>query len=181
MSDPSRTLAAHVAVLASLAFAGCSIDVKNGDHGRRADVDIRAFGNAVKVHTDVPAEGTGLSVYPGARVSREHDRAESANVDVRGWFGLGVKVVAAKFESDDEPDRIRDFYRDELEKYGPVTVCHGDVDFRRRDGVRRAVCKDRDSDTLKMVAGVAENQRIVTIEPDGDGTEFALVYVRTGS
>jgi hypothetical protein len=181
MPDTSRTLAAAVATLASLTVAGCSIDVNKGDHGRRADVDIRAFGNAVKVHTDVPADGTGLAVYPGARVSRRHDRAESANVDVQGWFGLGVKVVAAKFESDDEPERIRDFYRNELERYGPVVVCHGDVNFRRRDGVSRPVCRDRDTDKLQMVTGVAEDQRIVTIEPHGDGTEFALVHVRTKS
>ena len=169
-------------MLAVLPLVGCSIDVQKDDHGRKADVDIRAFGNAVKVHTDVSADGTGLAVYPGARPSRRHDRAESANVDVRSWFGVSVQVVAAKFESDDDPEHVRVFYREQLAQYGPVVECRGHVSFRRFDGARRPVCRGGGrTEELKLVTGTDGNQRIVTIEPAGDGTEFALVYVNNES
>ena len=46
---------------------------------------------------------------------------------------FGIKLVVAKYDSDDAPAKIIDFYRDKLKKYGKVLECHsakhgGDVE-----------------------------------------------------
>ena len=95
------------ALVAVLPLAACSIDVQKHNGGRNADVDIRTPTGAVSVRTAVPADGTGLAVYPNAWPSREHGREESADVDIdTAWFG--VNVVAAKYESDDDPAKVLD-------------------------------------------------------------------------
>ena len=92
----------------------------------------------------------------------------------------GVKVLAAKFESSDETDKIIDFYRNELKAYGDVTECRGDIDFRGRREARRPVCREKPFERdLQLLAGPEDRQHIVSVKPRGDGTEFALVYVQT--
>src|SRR3954462_15224199 len=89
-------------VMTVLPLAACSIDVNKHDSGRRTDVDIRTPTGTVAVRTSVTAEGTGLAVDPTASPARQHGPDESADVHIdTAWFG--VKVVAAKFESGDEP------------------------------------------------------------------------------
>ena len=35
-----------------------------------------------------------------------------------------MKLVVAKYDSDDAPGKVIDFYRDKLKKYGKVIECH---------------------------------------------------------
>ena len=96
------------------------------------------------------------------------------------WFG--VKVIAAKYASEDAQDRIVDFYRREMKTFGAVTECRGEVDFRGGPGARRAVCKERpSSNDVQLVTGTEERQRVVAVKPRGSGSEFSLVYVTTRS
>lgn len=159
--------------------AGCGIDVHEAERGK--NVDIRSPLGSVSVRTDVDTAETGLPVYPGAQPLREHGDHESANVNVASrWFGL--KVVAAKYGSDDAQDKIVDFYRREMKTFGAVTECHGDVDFRGGPGARRAVCKERpSSNDVQLVTGTEDRQRVVAVKPRGAGSEFSLVYVTTRS
>ena len=121
---------------------GCGVDVHEAEPGK--SVDIKSPLGDVSVRTDVKNLDTGLPVYPGAQPLREHGDHESANVNVASrWFG--VKVIAAKYESDDAQDRILEFYRREMKTYGTVTECRGDVDFRGGPGARRVVCKEQPS------------------------------------
>jgi hypothetical protein len=160
----------------TLPLAGCDIDVRGGGSGRKADVDVRTPVGAVSVRTDVKSPDTGLPVYPGGRPRRDAERApESANVDIgTSWFG--VKVVAAKYESDDAPEKILEFYRREMQTYGTVTECKGDVDFKGR----KPVCKERlSSHDTQLLVGTEERQRVVSVKPRGSGAEFDVVYVQT--
>src|SRR5262245_19644532 len=163
-------------LMAVLPLAACSIDVQKHDSGRRADVDIRTPTGTLAVRTSVPAGGTGLAVYPNASPARGHGRDESADVDIdTAWFGL--KVVAAKFESDDDPAKVVAFYRDEMARYAPYIECRGHVRWRHND---RPTCDDGSSRAVELAAGVQNRQRIVVVKPQHDGgTEFALVYVST--
>ena len=96
----------------------------------------------------------------------------------RKWFG--VKVIAAKYESDDAQDRILEFYRREMKTYGTVTECRGDVDFRGGSGDRRVVCNERpSSDDVQLMTGTEDRQRVVAVKRRGSGSEFSLVYVNT--
>ena len=158
MSNRARTLkTVTVALLAGLSLTACSVDV----------------------NTRVEAQETGLPAYPGARLVRDHDGAESAKVNINtSWFG--VNVVAAKYHTDDRPAAVVDFYRQAMAASGATVECRGNIDFKGRRGHRTAVCHaDASSDEVQLVAGVETDQRIVAVKPRGTGAEFAVVHVRT--
>jgi hypothetical protein len=156
---------------ALLTVAGCGVDVQEAERGKR--VEIKSPIGQVLVRTDVANPDTGLPVFPGAQPLRASGDSESAHVAVSSaWFG--VKVVAAKYESTDEQDRIVAFYRQQMQSYGDVTECRGDVDFRRGRPVCTAKSSTRD---IQLVTGTEDRQRVVVVKPRGNGTEFSLVYV----
>ncbi len=174
-------LAQSVAAAAlGILISGCSVQVNKDQAGRDADVDVRTPVGSVSVKaTEQPAD-TGLKTYPGARLARNDDHAESANVKVNGGRLFGVTVAASKFESDDSPEAIAEFYRSELKAFGEVVECHGNIDFPGGPAAH-AVCRDERSAEHKtqLAVGTHDNQRIVAITPRGRTTEFALVHVDT--
>jgi hypothetical protein len=172
--------------LAWLAFAGmltgCSIHEK--ENGKSNNVDIRTPFGSLKVqegHTDV--KDTGLALYPGARSMKDLDEEHhSANVDISSSL-FGLKVVALKFESDDAPDKVLDFYRKEMGKYGKVVDCTGgfNMNFHHHDKDADVTCEGHGSGhqyTEELKVGTENNQRVMAVKPRGNGSEFALVYVR---
>lgn len=176
MTSAFRSYAIHAAVPALLLAGGCAIDVRERDEGVRKEVDIRTPVGNVSVKSDIDVRDTGLPLYPGARPLQEDDDPESAVVNVgNAWFG--VKVVAAKFESDAAVDPIVTFYRNEMKAYGAVTECRGDIDFRGRRGI---VCDDRPAKNhTQLVVGTEDRHRIVVVKPRPGGSELSLVYVQT--
>ena len=166
---------------AVLPLAACSIDVREDEPGSPKDVDIRTPVGGMSVRTGVAAD-TGLAVYPGARPLREEGEPESADVSIAsGPFGL--KVIAAKFESDADSDAILRFYKEQMRSYGDVTECHGEIDFK--GGVRsaRPVCKQRlfSRRETQLVVGTEDRHRLVTVKRRGSGSEFAVIYIQTRS
>jgi hypothetical protein len=172
----SLTTAAALVAMA-LPIAACNIDIRKHESDGKANVDITTPVGNVSVRTNVERAETGLAVYPGATPLRDDDDPESADVNV-GNSMFGVKVIAAKFESPDEQEKIVDFYRNELKAYGEVTECRGNVDFRGPRGARRPVCREKSHDHLQLVAGPEDQQHIVLVKPRDDGTEFGLVHVQ---
>jgi carbohydrate-binding DOMON domain-containing protein len=178
MNAIAQTRLTLVAVAFALVPAtGCGIDVHEAERGK--NVDIKSVLGDVSVRTNVDNADTGLAVYPGAQPLREHGEDQSANVNVNSrWFG--VKVVAAKYQSDDAQDKILEFYRRQMNTYGSVTECRGNVDFRGGPGNTRMVCKEQSSsDEVQLTAGIEGRQRVVAVRPRGNGSEFSLVYVTT--
>ena len=159
-------------------LGGCAVDVHEEQRGDQKLVDIRTPVGAMTVNTNVEAPATGLPVYPGARPLQDGDDPRSANVSI-GSSLFDLSVVAAKFESDDAPDRIIEFYRREMATYGAVTECRGDIDFKGGPGAQRPVCRGRGSREIQLVAGTSERHRLVSIKPRRGGSEFAVVYIQT--
>ncbi len=176
MNRMSRSLLAFVALLSvAVPLAACNVDVQKHESDGKADVDITTPVGNVSVRTNVGAADTGLAVYPGARPLEDEKEPRNAHVQV-GNSLFGVKVIAAKYASNDAQDRIIDFYRNELKTYGEVVECRGNVNYRNG----RAVCREgRFADDVQLVAGPEHQQHIVSVKPRGDGTEFGLVYVQT--
>jgi hypothetical protein len=171
-----RTPAAVLAAL--LMLPACSVTAEQEDReGGKAAVDIHTPLGDVSVRTNVDGLDTGLPVYPGARPLHEDDgNPGNARVNV-GSPLFHVKVVAARFEDDDAPETIVDFYRTELRAYGSVTECRGNIDFK---GARRPVCREkRRSREVQLATGTENDHRLVVVKRRGDGSEFALVSVRT--
>lgn len=173
--------------LVLIALSGCSISTsKDSRTGRDKDVDIRTPLGSISVHKggSDPKE-TGLALYPGAQIKKDlgNDEGGSANVNVSSSF-FGVKVVALKYQSNDAPGKVLSFYRKEMAKYGKVVDCTGgfNMGFHHHDKDAEVTCSDHNGSgheyREELKVGTENNQRIVAVRPSGDGSEFALVYVR---
>lgn len=168
-------------------ISACSVNVKKNEKGEDKNVDIKTPFGGIHVDTSADARDTGLSVYPGARLkpNEGHDD-KSANVNISSSFG-GLRVVALQYVSDDSPEKVADFYRGQLKKYGNILTCHthrhgGNVEVNhssdKDDDDNGLKCEDSGGETLELKAGSKDNQRIVAIEPSGKGSSFALVRVQ---
>ena len=165
-----------IAVLAvAPVLVACGVSVDKDENGRNANVNIRSpFGSvSVQADKDTPPD-TGLPVRAGARVSHADDH-DNANVNVEAG-PFAVKVRVAKYEHDDAPDAVLEYYRKELARYGSVTECRGNLDFK--NGAAR--CKERGRDELQLGTGSENDNHIVSVKPRGSGSEFTLVHVQTG-
>ena len=176
-----------------------AIHVQKSNNDKDKSVNIKTPFGGLQVRTDdVAAKDTGLTVYPGARQAprSEHDDSQ-ANVNIAtAWFG--VKVVALKYESDDSPEKILDYYKKEMAKYGRVLQCKdgkeaGGGGSSASNDSEELSCKDHDKkdhglnidmsdhrgDTTELKVGTKSRQRIVAIKPNGKGAQFDLVFVQT--
>jgi hypothetical protein len=169
------------------ALVGCSISTtKDSASGKDKDVDIRTPFGSLSVHKGADGKETGLALYPGAQIKQEDDDHDgSANVSMSSSF-FGLRVIAAKYQTSDSPDKVLSFYRKDMGRYGKVVECTGgfNMNFHRHDrGDAEVTCdNDRDSDrhyNQELKVGTEHNQRVVAVKPSGKGTEFAMVYVRT--
>ena len=177
-----------LAALAVLFVLGCSVNVKKEPNGEDKQVDINTPVGGIHVSKGVNPQDVGIAVYPGARLKEEHagGDSKSANVNISG-FGYGVKVVAFEYESDDPPAKLVAFYDDQLKKYGHVLECHTsghldlDMDVGDDPGTKSRVlaCVGEKGNNVELRVGARDNQHIVHIQPDGKGSSFSLVYVRT--
>jgi hypothetical protein len=177
---------AGLAVLVTLLLPACSVNVKKEKNGEDKQVDITTPVGGIHVSKDVNVADVGLAVYPGARLKQKDSSGsdKSANVNISG-FGYGLKVVAMEYESDDSPAKVVAFYKDQLKKYGDILVCHTsglnvDTDIKHSDeSSHELTCEAQSGNTIELKVGTKENQHIVAVEPDGKGSSFSLVYVRT--
>ncbi|MGZ4790161.1 MAG: hypothetical protein ACXVZX_16705, partial [Terriglobales bacterium] len=114
----------HVAFIALVivAFAACSVSTQKESNGEDKKVDIKTPFADIHVGSDTGAQDAGLSLYPGAKPKQEAHDKHRANVQI-GGEDFGLKVVAATYETDDPPQKVIDFYRKDLAKYGKVLEC----------------------------------------------------------
>jgi hypothetical protein len=159
------------------AAAGCGVSVDKDDNGRNKNVSVSSpFGKvSVKADSDTPPD-TGLTVHDGARAIHDANH-DNANVSVEGGF-FGVTVAVARYEDDAAQQGILDYYRKELSKFGPVSECQGNLDFK--DSLSAPRCKERSRDEIQLGAGREHDNHIVSVKPRGNGTEFTLIHVQTG-
>jgi len=172
--------------LGIVSLSACSINVKKQQDGQDKQVDINTPLGGIHVSKEVNPADVGIAIYPGARLKQKNVTGEdkSANVNITG-FGYGLKVVALEYESDDSPAKVVDYYKDQLKKYGDVLVCHTnhlDVNPDVKElnkGSDQLTCQGGAGVNVELKVGTKENQHIVAVEPEGKGSSFSLVYVRT--
>lgn len=174
-------------VCASALLCACSVNVKKDNNGGDdKNVDIKTPFTDIHVEKDADSRDIGLAIYPGSKLKpKTGDDDSSANVNLSA-FGFGLKVVVLKYQNDDPPEKITKFYQGQMKKYGGVLECHtshhGDYDGAgmNRDSSGQLKCTgDNTGNIIELKAGNEGNQHIVAIEPNGKGTDFTLVYVRT--
>ena len=179
-----------LAFSALLALPGCSVNVKKNSEGEEKKVDIETPMGALHVSKDADVRDIGLPVYPGARRKEHGDGDHDNNAHVNISSGLfGLKVVAIEYLSDDPPEKIIAYYKDQLKKYGEVLECHTNSHHAgatmnpddHADHSERLKCEgDQNGKTVELKVGTEQNQHIASIKPadDGKGSDFGLVYVQ---
>ena len=146
-----------------------------------------SFSAGINISEEVAPEKTGMRVYPGAApVVKKQGKDDSA--DIRFHFGdYGLKVVAAKLRSTDSPGKVAKFYREELAQFGDVLDCSNPnvaETTRSRDEKSKVLtCNDDKPRKSGMLykAGRKDDQHVVEINPNGEGSEFSLVHVKVRS
>ncbi len=180
----STLLLAGVALGAVVFVSGCSVNVKKEANGQDKQVDINTFAGGIHVSKQADVADVGLVVYPGSRLKEKDSDGgdKSANVNISG-FGYGLKVVALEYESDDAPTKVLSFYREQLRKYGNVLECHtsrGSWNVNAgKKGSDELTCEGTGGNEIELKVGRQSDQHIVAVEPEGKGSSFSLVYVRT--
>jgi hypothetical protein len=167
--------------LCALALLGaCSVSTHDRGNGEDKKVDIKTPFAEIHVGSDTGAQDAGISLYPGAHAkSDEHDK-HRANVQI-GGEDFGVKVVAATYSTDDPPQKVIDFYRKDLRRYGNVLECPKGLKENHDKDSSELRCDDKGSEEpgkLDLAVGIRERQHIVSVKPDGKGTEFSTVFVQ---
>jgi hypothetical protein len=184
-----RNLALALAVLAALTLPVFAQQSAQQSDSQDKPFDVRSSLGDMHVGKDADAEKQGLPLYPGARPKQEKDNDPLNFGIVTESFGL--KLMVAKYESDDPPAKIIEFYRGKLKKFGKVMECHsqkhsGDVDVHddkdSKDSKDKELKCDEDSGpVVELKVGTEDNQHVVAIEPrdSGKGSTFAVVYMHT--
>jgi hypothetical protein len=173
-------------IVALILLPACSVNVQKEHNGQDKQVDIKTPVGGIHVSKDADVADVGLTVYPGAHLKQKDNDGEdkSANVNISG-FGFGLRVIALEYRSDDSPAKLLTFYKDQLKKYGTVLECHTsshlDVNMKMKsDGdSHELTCDSTSGNNVELKVGTRENQHIVAVEPEGKGSSFSLVYVRT--
>lgn len=179
-------------LIALVFLPACSVNVKKEENGQDKQVDIKTLLGGIHVSKQADVSDIGLPVYPGARQKQNDSNGDdkSANVNISG-FGYGLKVVALEYESDDPPEKVLSFYKDRMKKYGSVLQCHTSTlhldmklgaqgsshDFGNDSNALS--CEGDNGKDVELKVGRKDDQHIVAVEPEGKGSSFSLVYVRT--
>jgi hypothetical protein len=171
---------------ATLATTGCSVQQKgsNGNDDVKIQTPVGGF-NFKTNDAAIPAE-IGLPAYPGAAVLKDDKSKGAADIDMSfGDFHLRVRAVG--YHTPDSPEKVRDFYRKELLRYGNVIECRDDrpvgTPSKTGEGLTCDEGKhitistvDRHArDEFELKTGSKLHQHIVAITPQSDGTKFGLV------
>src|SRR5271155_5461220 len=101
-----------IALLLSLSLFAQDSGSKN------ENLDVRSSVGDLHIGADADARKAGLPLYPGARLKDKGKDGSDNKVNV-GLLteAFGIKLVVAKYESDDAPAKVVEFYRDKLKKY----------------------------------------------------------------
>jgi hypothetical protein len=179
-------LALGIAVLTLPALAQQSDSDSNKND---KPLDVRSSIGDLHVGKDADAKLAGLPLYPGARAKSDQN-SDPLNVGI-STESFGMKLVVAKYQSDDPAEKILAFYRDKMKKYGKVLECHNTNDDSGahtnsndsdQDRNRPLQCEgDNSGPVRELKVGTEGNAHVVAIEDNsgGKGTAFSIVYWHT--
>jgi len=175
-------------ILSLPAVAAGSQDAEGADQDK--NLDIRSSLGDLHLGKDADARRAGLPLYPGGRQRHDEENSDALNLGILTQ-AFGIKLVVAKYDSNDAPGKVVDFYREKLKKYGKVLECHSsehggfvstNVDGQKDQRSEQFKCEgDNTGPVTELKVGTQDDQHIVAIEPNGTGkgSTFSLVYVQT--
>jgi hypothetical protein len=178
-----------VVAAATLLAAGCLVDAHDKGDGKEVKIATPFGGLHVSTDNAKVLEQIGLPAYPGAQAEKKKDNDDgAADVDM-SFGGFQLRVRAVSYRTDDAPDKVKAFYRDQLKRYGEVIECANHKAVGTPDHTFEGLtCDDHEGKHLsvddhpgknetELRAGSKQHERVVSIEPDGGGTKFGLVVL----
>ena len=127
------------------------------------------------------AKDVGLPVYPGSKPHSDKD-SDSASVKLGLWGStFGFKLAVMKMDTPDSQEKVAEFYKKALAKYGKVLDCStAGAQENKKAGGNELTCEDDKPEKGGMLfkAGTKEKQHIVGVQPNGQGTVFQLVFIQ---
>jgi hypothetical protein len=135
------------------------VQVQEGAGGKK-EFSVKTPMGSMEIQGDVNEASLGLPIYPGA--TRVKDQS-SATVDIDIGGQQSVRVFAAKFETSDPFDKVRDFYHQRL-----------------GNQLTKYVEKDREGQTILEIKH-GEQEKIVALKTENGRTRIALARVIHGS
>jgi hypothetical protein len=184
-------VAGMLAVLVLAAgVAGCRVHVDKDKNGEDKNVQVDTPFGGVHVNTDqTTASDLGLPLYPGAEAVKGDDNHKSADVHL-GFGEWQLRVRAVSYTTADSEDKVTEFYKKALGRYGVVITCKGDAAVGtpvttseglgcsddKKGGHVNISHGDLDNHSLELKAGSRRHQHIIGFEKPEDGkTKFEMV------
>jgi len=140
-------------------------------------------GAGITLSKQATPKEVGLPLFPGAKLHKD-EKEDSPAMQMGLWGStLRFKLALMKMESSDAPEKIAEFYKKALSRYGTVLNCSDPsqktADKDKAGSANRLECDDDKPEKGGLVfkAGTKEKQHIVAIQPNGQGSLFQLVYV----
>ena len=136
-------------------------------------------GAGVTFSKQATSKEVGLPVYPGAKPHKD-EKEDSPSVQMGIWGStFGFKLAVMKLESTDAPEKIAEFYKKALAKYGTVLNCSDPSQKSSAKDSNKLECGDDKPEKggFLFKAGTKEKQHLVGIQSNGQGSLFQLVYV----
>ncbi len=185
-----------VAGLALVAWcAGCRVRTEKGENGQDKSVQVDTPFGGVHVNTnETTAADLGLPSYPGAELLKDDDKHGSADVHM-GFGEWQLRVRAVSYTSSDPQDKVAEFYKKAMGRFGDVVTCEGNAPVGTPTTTSEGLdCTDSGKNPhvnidgkgngmdfagqLQLKAGSKRHQHIVGFEEPKNGrTRFALVAV----
>ena len=184
-----------LAAAALLAFTtGCRVQVDKDTSGHDKNVKVDTPFGGVHVNTNqTTAADLGLPAYPGAQLVVDKDNDKSADVHL-GFGQWELRVRAVNYSSADSQEKVQDFYKKALGRYGDVIVCENMKPVGKPTATAEGLtCENKkhganiqvgdnssvnSSEGHQLKAGSERHQHIVGFEKPIDGqTRFALVSI----
>ncbi len=129
-----KFLAVATLLFAASTLNGCHIDDEKHGDNKNLKIATPFGGMQVKTNNADVLAGIGLPTYPGAVAIRKNksngdDGGNSDNgaADINMSFGsFQLKVKAIDYRTDDSTQKVYDFYKKALGRYGNVIQCRND-------------------------------------------------------
>ena len=160
----------------ALAVIGCLLIAFCRPISMHAQKSAGAF-----ISQDASAKDVGLPLYPGSKPIVDKDKSDSPSANMGLWLGgAGFQLVVVKMQTADSPEKVAAYYRKALAKYGTVLDCTNAPNHADERHTPNAIsCDDDKPDAGGMLfkAGTKEVQHLVSVDRDGSGTIYSLVYL----
>lgn len=179
MFSPIRSI--HPIVPAMVATIALFAPARAASQSSGLNIELHANEN-------VSAHDMGLPAYPGARPFQ--DAKSDSSVDMGFAFGsFHFRLMASKYVTNDAADRVLDFYRKPLSRYGDVLECeHGLAVGAVKVARSGLTCEDSHDEhahlnatersTRELRSGTPTFFRIVAIDSARtDATHFILLLL----